>query len=285
MNIKKTLAILFAVSAFCACDKIEGPYITPDESVTTDVEFPELDLNNVYRKVLIEEYTGHRCTNCPDGHRELEILKERYGDTLIAIGVHAGTFAKPLGNFTADYQTEEGNTLYADFGVANVGTPAGVVNRTQYNNSYALGVSTWQQAILQQKSQPCVAAIQLINVFDAATQTLTAHTQTTFLTDYNSDVQIALYVIEDNIVSPQKDGENTIDNYVHKHVLRGSLNGVYGAPMTEEIGISSGEKLLKSYQIDCSTKDWNFANCSVIAILMDATTKEVLQVEQAKFYE
>lgn len=282
MNIKKTFAILFAVCAFCACDKIEGPYITPDDSVTTDVEFPDLDLNSVYRKVLIEEYTGHRCTNCPDGHRELEALKGRYGDTLVAIGIHAGTFARPIGDFTADYQTEEGTTLYTDYGVANVGTPAGVVNRAQYNNSYALGVSSWQQSIAQGKQQPCVAAIQTITVFQP--NTITVHTKTTFLTDYSNPVQLALYIIEDDIISPQKDGEETIQDYVHKHVLRGSMNGTYGTLLSENGGAVNGESLLKSYQLDYSGKNWNIANCSVIAILMDATTKEVLQVEQSKFF-
>ena len=93
INLIVTLAILLC--AFVSCDKIEGPYITPDESVETNVEFPDIDPNNVFRKVLIEEYTGHRCTNCPDGHRELASLHERYGDTLVAIGIHAGTFALP----------------------------------------------------------------------------------------------------------------------------------------------------------------------------------------------
>lgn len=265
-----------------ACDKIEGPFLVEDQSVTTDVEFPALDASSVYRKVLIEEYTGHRCTNCPDGHRELESLHERYGDTLVAIGIHAGVFARPIGTFTADYQTEEGTALYADFFVTS--TPSGVVNRVQHNNSYALGVNAWQQAIAEEKQQPCVAAVQLINVFDAASRTLTAHTKTTFLSDYSGNVQLALYVIEDDIVSPQKDGEETIEDYHHMHVLRCSLNGTYGTFISENGGVENGGEYLKSYSLDCSDKSWEFANCSVIAVLMDATTREVLQVEQTKFF-
>ena len=90
INLIVTLTILLC--AFVSCDKIEGPYITPDESVETNVEFPDIDPATVFRKVLIEEYTGHRCTNCPDGHRELASLHERYGDSLVAIGIHAGSF-------------------------------------------------------------------------------------------------------------------------------------------------------------------------------------------------
>ena len=278
INLIVTLSILLC--AFVSCDKIEGPYITPDESVETDVEFPDIDPATVFRKVLIEEYTGHRCTNCPDGHRALTALHERYGDTLVAIGIHAGIFAPPMGEFSTDFRTEEGTTLYQDYSVAQIGTPSAVVSRTQYNNAFALNIPSWQPAIDQEMTKECVAAVQIINVYDASTQTLTVHTKTTRLNGDTSDLQLALYVIEDGIVAPQKDGEEVISDYVHNHVLRGSLNGVYGTLLTtpEEDGT-----YLKSYELDCSTKSWNLSNCSVVAILMDAETHEVLQVEQKKF--
>lgn len=278
INLIVTLSILLC--AFVSCDKIEGPYITPDDSVDTDVEFPALDEGNLFRKVLIEEYTGTRCTNCPDGHRALTALHERYGDTLVAIGIHAGIFATPMGEFSTDFRTEEGTTLYQDYSVAQIGTPSAVVSRTQYNNAFALNISSWQPAIDQKITKECVAAVQIINIFDAATQKLTAHTKTTRLNGDTSDLQIALYIIEDGIVAPQKDGQETIPEYVHNHVLRGSLNGVYGTLLTTAEDDGS---YLKSYELDCSTNSWNFSNCSVVAILMDAETHEVLQVEQAKF--
>lgn len=278
---KKIFAALLIIAAFTACDKIEGPYLTPDNSVSTDIVFPELNPNDVYRKVLIEEYTGHRCTNCPDGHRELENLQGRYGDTLIAIGIHAGTFSAPTSTFPNDFRTEDGATLYTDYQVATIGTPAGVVGRAQYNNAYALNISSWQQAIGNNMQQPCVAAVQVINVFDPNSKMLTAHTKTTLLNGYNEEVQIALYIIEDDIIGPQKDGETTISDYVHKHVFRGSMNGTYGVALNapEEDGT-----FLKSYSMDCSQNGWNCANCSVVAVLMNAATHEVLQVEQVSFF-
>ncbi len=278
INLIVTLSILLC--AFVSCDKIEGPYITPDDSVDTDVEFPDLDPSTVFRKVLVEEYTGTRCVNCPDGHRELEALHNRYGDTLVAIGIHAGTFAMPMGAFTTDFRTEEGNALYQDYAVAQIGTPAAVVNRSPYNNTFALNISSWQPAIEQEKSKACVAAVQLYIVLNPVDKTITTHTKTTPLNGYEGNMQLALYLIEDGIIAPQKDGEETIDDYVHNHVLRASFNGVYGTQLTtpEEDGT-----YLKSYQIDYSQKSWNISNCSIVAVLMDADTREVLQVEQEKF--
>ncbi len=263
-----------------SCDKIEGPYIKYDESVATTVVFPDLDTAAVYKKILIEEYTGHRCTNCPDGHRTLEGLSQQYGDTLIAIGIHAGTFAKPQANkgFPADYRTDEGTEMYTDFAVG--ATPRAVINRAQFNGTYGQDISAWGQIINNVNHAPAVAAIQIINKMEG--NTLTAHTKTTFLQDYYFPVKLALYVIEDGIVSPQIDGGDTIADYTHNHVLRKSLNGTYGAYFSENGQVAAKMSYTKSYKTECPA-EWNKQNCYIVAILMDEITREVLQVEKCAF--
>src|SRR5574344_1583199 len=129
----KLLLGIGIITALYSCDKIEDPYITADESVLTDVSFPDLDTNVVYRKILIEEFTGHRCTGCPLGHAELDNLSTIYNDTLIAIGMHVDRNAAPSGElFIKDFRTPEGTEIYETYG--NIGTPSAMVNRTEYNN-------------------------------------------------------------------------------------------------------------------------------------------------------
>lgn len=265
------LAVLIA-----CCDKVEGPYLQYDESVATTVEFPDLDTTAVYKKVLVEEFTGHRCTNCPEGHRLLAALSETFGDTMVAVCVHAGSFAMPTSTFPADYRTTEGTELAADFSVTLY--PSAVFNQSAYNGAYEVAKDNWAQAMAYFNHQPAVAAIQMIN--EVSGTTLTAHTKTTFLADYAEPVRLALFVIEEGIVSPQKDGNNTIEDYVHNHMLRGSLNGTYGSFISPDGTVTSGTGYTKSYQLSFDGKPWVLANCSVVAILMDATTHEVLQVEK-----
>lgn len=275
-----TLLCLFAASS---CDKIEGPYISQDQSVVTDVVFPDLDTNAVIQKVLMEEYTGQCCVNCPNGHRELEELSETFGEALVPIGLHVGIFAIPTSSFPNDFRTEEGTTLYNDFGVASIGTPAGVVNRKSFGGSSVLNISQWRQSISECAAETPVAAIQMINQYNAADKKLTAHTKTTIIADYEGTILLSLYIIEDGIVGPQKDGDEIIEDYVHQHVLRGSINGTYGTQLTMDGTVQKGESYTKSYDLDCTEKSWNIDNCSVIAILTDATTKEVIQVEKCPF--
>ena len=80
------------------------------------------------RKILLEDYTGHKCSPCP-GASEFaqDSLKHEYGDKLIIISIHASNFALPYPgtNYAADYRTTAGNAFFSStqFGISN--TPSG----------------------------------------------------------------------------------------------------------------------------------------------------------------
>ena len=67
---KKLLNIL-AVSLFMigmiACDKIEEPYFRPNNEDSEHLPLSDDDISNWENKkvVLLEDYTGVRCVNCP----------------------------------------------------------------------------------------------------------------------------------------------------------------------------------------------------------------------------
>lgn len=277
--------VLFA-ALLSACDKIEAPYLQGTQNVDTDVEFDSIDNTTIYRKMLIEDFTAHQCSNCPEGHQVIHNLTDRYGDTLVAIAAHAGSQAVPgSGLFSYDFRTEESRTLATDFQVAVY--PSAVVNRTPYNNRMAIHTrEDWGTAVAQVDRSTTYAALQIIPQLKNGN--LIAHTQTTALRDYASPVKLAIYITEDNIIKPQKNGNAIDTNYVHNHVLRASMNGTYGSFLVQteneaERGLTQSTKYPLSYQISLEGKDWNPANCNVVAILFDATTKEVLQVEETPF--
>lgn len=280
----KKIVILAFLATFIitSCDKIEGPYISVDESTETNVEFPELDPTAVTRNVFIEEFTGHKCPNCPEGQAILSTLHELYGEQLVSISIHQGMFAITNSFFPEDFRTDEGNELATYFTIGQY--PSGVVNRKKFNGQYGLGRAEWQQNIEQELEVAPIAAVQLINVYDAGSKKLTAHSKTTFLQDYDGKVQMAFYVIEDGIIAPQIYHSDTIQDYEHNHVLRCSINGTFGTYISNDGTVVAGEGYLKSYELDLNGREWNVANCSIVAILMDAESKEVLQVEKCHFF-
>src|SRR5258705_4328893 len=94
---KKLLLSLFTIVAalvlFSSCDKVDPPY-----TQTNSVGGPNTS-DTVFRKILIEDYTGFKCGNCPAAAAVLYgQLRPLYGEELISIGVHASpgnTFTEP----------------------------------------------------------------------------------------------------------------------------------------------------------------------------------------------
>ena len=52
--------------------------------------------NNYVKKVLIEDYTGHLCSFCPDAARELDVILDVYPNA-VGLAIHG------VNNFTRPY--------------------------------------------------------------------------------------------------------------------------------------------------------------------------------------
>jgi len=273
------LAVLsLSLLSFTACDKIEGPFYEVPEHDEVTVEFPALDASTVYRKILFEEFTGHRCQNCPTGHQTLEELHQQYGDTLVAVGVHYTSLADPRGTmYSYDFRTEAGNEIGAAFNIDAI--PAAIINRNYVEG----GISRpqWFNEVRALDRTKIPAAIQLINEYDELGMVLKANVKVTMLQDYPSPLRLGILLLEDKIVKPQKDGNQDIENYVHNHVLRAAFTDPFGVALREGNGSwNNGDTELYASSLDFSGTDWVVANCSVVAFLYDPDKKEVLQVEK-----
>ena len=101
--------------------------------------------NNYIKNILIEDFTGHLCKNCPDAASELDAIQAVYGSRIIGLAIHSGsTFARPYpidptGNpdekFTYDFRTSWGEELDGFFEISANGLPKGMINRIDYNSS------------------------------------------------------------------------------------------------------------------------------------------------------
>lgn len=81
------------------------------------------------RTVLLEEFTGVRCVNCPKGAAEAHKLQEFFGENLIVVGLYPQT---PVGlTATApgdmDLRTDAAEAYAREYNVSDF--PRGLVNR------------------------------------------------------------------------------------------------------------------------------------------------------------
>ena len=85
----------------------------------------------VKKHVLIEDFTGQRCVNCPKATNLIHSLQQQFGeDNVIAVGIYGGDFGYSTiaeGRKPYALTTEVGNSYYTTWGVK--AQPSGMVDR------------------------------------------------------------------------------------------------------------------------------------------------------------
>lgn len=272
-KIIKVFFIYLLILFFPACDKIEPPYIVNNTNNNDTIAFVQ--------KVLIEDFTGHRCGNCPRAHEKLHQLISLYGDKVIGIAWHTGFFAEPLPpNYPADYRTSEGEEITNVFGITQ--WPIGMVNRIDYNGSKLLSYDAWPEAVANLISQAPKAHIAIQANYQTATNQVNASISINLLQSIDSPIKLCVFLTEDSIISAQTDynaNPNFIPNYVHMHMFRASFNGTWGNEISLT-GKQIGDTLLRQYNLTWNTA-WNKKNSHVVAFIYNVNSDAIIQVNEA----
>jgi hypothetical protein len=274
---KKTFKILalIVLSAVLipSCDVVKEPFLVPAGSGTGPGP------GDVVRKVLLEDYTGQKCPNCPAAAEVAHNLKTIYGEQLILLTVHAGFYATPdaTGNFTADYRTSEGTELNAFFEVPAY--PMGMINRTPYSGSRILLKDSWEAATAVQTALDPQATITITNTYNSGTRKLECLLETEFLDAMEGTFNICAFITESGIISPQQTNQTVNMTYEHNHVLRTSMNGTWGDAVGDDGQAVTGSTLSNNYSITLP-QAWDAANCTVVSFIYNTTTNEVVQAEE-----
>jgi hypothetical protein len=279
------LLIILGSFTFMGCDKVKEPYNEIEVS-KPDTSGPSIRL----RKVLIEDFTGHKCPNCPRASVEIKSLTQLRPGRFIPIGVHVtNQFASPgSGIYNIDFRTLVGNSNDSLFGVSTLGLPTGMVNRLKINGIRRIEYTKWGQYADSLISLPALAYITIENSYASATRTLTTTLKSDFLTDtLTGTYKLAVYLIEDSIPHAQKDNlipsPSNDSDYVHNHVLRGSVNGTFGELLNTG-PVTSTTSITKTYT-RVLPATWREKKCAVVAFIYNDNTKEVLQAEEHKIFE
>ncbi len=277
---KAVFYILSAALLLNACDKIDEPFENKGNVINTDglaFDTTYSEFANTKRILVLEEFTGYRCSNCPAGTLIAKQLVQDYPDQLMLLSIHASTdFAAPLnnpdGSFTTDFRTTEGEEYLTAFEVENF--PSGMVNRLYKDNKYTVGKDEWEARILDLKDLAPKYSITAMNLYHDSLNYVKTKVDVVRTNGTTENVKVLLLLTESEIIDWQIDGVNTLSNYVHNHVLRGSMNGVWGADLSfsNDSATYSAETTLNSA--------WNQDHMEVVILVYDAITKEVLQANR-----
>ncbi len=286
------LAILLFLG-ITSCEKIEEPYEKREDEDQLTAGCDSLSIPSdhpVTRNVLIEDFTGHTCGNCPGAALEAENIQGQYakGKVLIA-GVHSGYFAEPKqggpdDKYTTDFRTQSGETYNTHYSVDNQGLPQGLINRKVWNGDRVLSPSEWSGVVDSLVGDSVDVTLQMAVDHDEVGGKVCVDVATRFLTSVQDTLATTVYLLEDSVIDWQKNYSNggdpsypsgDVENYEHSHVLRAVINGTWGETVLEGTASSSDEKIL-SYGYELKDK-WDPEQMSVVAYVYDKGNEEILQ--------
>lgn len=245
----------FAVASvfFMSCDKVDlsGRYIPVEPAVTA-------------RSVLVEEFSGQLCVNCPEASEYLETLQETYGaDTVIVVSIHAGesmnlAIGKELGE-AMGYEglaTDFGEQLFSNYGLTS--EPNAVIDR----NSGVLGRDSWLTAIVSALSRETTVSLSLSTSYDESARELTVNVLGSSTQDFSGNVNV--WLTEDSIVGLQRLSSGYVYDHVFNNIFRYSATPIEGEAVA--IAYDAGEQVIYTATMTLE-ETWRPEKMSVVAFV------------------
>ena len=258
------------------------------------------------KRVVLEEFTGVTCVNCPQGILAIERLEEAYGSQFIPISIH--TYSNdPLSPGLGDYSDVLG--LYA--------APSGIVNRNgeisypMWTNTstkkaeFSNGIDLWADQVAKEMNKPAEADLEVAVEVNENNNTFNVPMTVKYALNANHlNLNVFVVLMEDGVVSIQQNtfasnadpafgewgkggkyGQAVVTNYAHNDVARmvyGNLpNGTGGYWTNSMVAGYEYTNTMLGLEIPESVSDRNRAK--VCVMLIDANTGSIVNSAVAYF--
>lgn len=237
--------------------------------VSEDDRFIFVEPAEVAKRVLIEDFTGQRCLNCPLGTEVIEQIMADYGeDNVIAVGLYGGALGY-LNGKPMPLTCDESQWYYTTWGVDQDPQPMARIDRGDFLNDRA----TWPTVVRERIQQKAPVLLEATSNYDDASRNAEIKVSADGLENVTGKLQV--WLTEDSIVSTQMLPGNVVDNnYVHNHVFRASVNAKDG----EDISVAEGENATLTFTYTIK-EDWKPENMSVVTFIFN--NSGVLQAAKA----
>lgn len=241
--------LLCLLGLLTACDRIA------DDERLIEVDTPEQPdvASPAVKRVLLEDFTGQRCPNCPKGTEVIEQLEEAFGDRLIVVGIHGGPLGFKGTASVTGLATDTGDTYYDHWRLEY--QPVGLIDR-----GGAVNYTDWTAAVSRAMERNSHIGMWLEATLSDGKISIKARER---MLRGNYTGKLQLWVVEDGIkaIQTMPDGTNNRE-YVHQHVLRMPVNGIWGS----DFSLLEGKTAVQSMEQEVDAA-WNTARLSIVAFV------------------
>ena len=247
MSIRNSIFMtLLAAALLTACDNI------PVSDRTTP-----LDASSFKKPVVVVDFTGVDCTNCPKAAKGLSSMHEQVGDKIIGIAMYPDCSFNHHATF--DLKCPEATEYYKAFGdLSKIVLPSGMVDFVQYKTQYIFDYTLWNSAVLERITQdtPIEVSLTATKETKGDTTNLNIASKVTAQSAVSGSTALILWLVEDGIVGYQNDGES--------------------------ISLSTAGAVEKTLSYEVKNDKWKLENCSVVGVIINTNTKEIITAGTAK---
>ncbi len=238
--------------------------------------------------VVLEEFTGIKCGNCPAGHTEAaNIVSANPGRVhVIALPPSNSNYTNPSGTAGTDFRRPFTDAFYtASYCSPGNGSrfmPSAFINRKLGTDGNILqGRTNWSPMTTTALAETPDLNVAVKSVHDATAKTLTVDVQVYYTSDVSTNNAIYVMLTEDDLTSDYQSGSSASASnpYTYKHTFRENIStGQWGDAITGPT--TTGSLFTKQYVFDLTnaTDPIDMEKAHVVAYVVDASSsnKEVL---------
>ena len=218
------------------------------------------------KNVLIEDFTGQRCINCPEAASAISGLQASLtigeASRIVAVAIHGGNMALAEDSIVGGLglANEQGMAYHTYWQIDS--WPMGIVDRQGGPVKY----TEWSSRAVGRLSDAPLCQINVKtyidpNAADSTCSDLRIVVNGRFMNDAPEKAMLQVWLTESDIHSLQFMPDGSRDAaYVHNHVFRAAVNGPWGEEINKTLRIS------KVYTFTAKPY-WNIDNLAVVAFL------------------
>lgn len=274
------IVLFFALLPGC---KEVGPNINlkNNQNAVSDTTYIETPVAAAELKnVVIEEFTGVRCPNCPQGHQIIQAIKAANGERVVSVSLHPVNSLGVHYKFSADtFENANAQTLF-DYLVQIGLEPAAAVDRIPANaTSVLFEKNSWTTKVNEQLAKPAPVNLKLSKTYNATTRELTIVSELHYTQNISSQNKLTLLLTESDIISAQLNGSVIDTFYTHNDIQRAFVSDIQGDVVTQQ-PLDAGRVVIKIYKTTLAAK-WKPENMHILAYVHEFQNDSKL-VHQAK---
>ena len=213
------------------------------------------------KAVLVEQYTGTWCINCPTPNATTNTLND---DPLIYVAKHHN-----MDEYTSASSTAYWAQYSAEF------SPACVIEQGEFGTYTAnAAYDQWTGQTDLRKLGVSPVGITTEAMFNTTSRQLTVDVTALFTETQAGEFSLNAYVLEDDVVGTQVPG---LTNYAHHQIVREVLGGAMGTAGVVPATALAGVAYAHQYAMTVPA-EWNGDNLRVIAMVSERRSTKLASV-------